>query len=160
MIFFSTCMSICFLKKILLSMAMMRRLKKNILHFFSLLFFIYLFALIRYSNDLLCVCVCVFNLFILSLSLSLSLLKVCLCEIILDRCVSTHVIRKNLSSRCSMRQLLKSFSWYLYGGVSCYCLQRFLVDFLYIPNDENELFRSGDIVVLDVWHRLELERYS
>lgn len=59
-----------------------------------------------------------------------------------------------------MRQLLKSFSWYLYGGVSCYCLQRFLVDFLYIPNDENELFRSGDIVVLDVWNRLELERYS
>jgi hypothetical protein len=55
-----------------------------------------------------------------------------------------------------MKQLRKSFSWYLYGGVSCYCLQRFFMDFIYIKNNENELFQSGDMVVLDVWNRLKL----
>lgn len=59
-----------------------------------------------------------------------------------------------------MRQLIKSFSWYLYGGVSCYCMQRFFVNFVYVQNDENELFQSGDIVVLDVWNRLKLNRYQ
>ena len=59
-----------------------------------------------------------------------------------------------------MKQLIKSISWYLYGGVSCYCVQRFLVDFLYIPTDENEVFHSGDLVVLDVWNRLQLNKYS
>ncbi len=58
-----------------------------------------------------------------------------------------------------MGQLIKSFSWYLYGGVSCYCMQRFFVDFICVKNDENELFQSGDIVVLDVWNRLKLNRY-
>lgn len=59
-----------------------------------------------------------------------------------------------------MQQLIKSISWYLYGGVSCYCLQRFLMDFLYIPTNENEHFQSGDIIVLDIWNRLQLNRYS
>ncbi|CAM4752026.1 unnamed protein product [Rotaria magnacalcarata] len=57
-----------------------------------------------------------------------------------------------------MKQIIKSFGWFLYGGVSCYCIQRFLVDFLYIKHNENELFQSGDIVVLDIWNRLKLNR--
>ncbi|CAF5056191.1 unnamed protein product, partial [Rotaria sp. Silwood1] len=56
-----------------------------------------------------------------------------------------------------MRQLIKSFGWYLYGGVTCYCMQRFLMDFLYIKNDENELFKSGDIIILDIWNRLKID---
>jgi hypothetical protein len=58
-----------------------------------------------------------------------------------------------------MRQLIESFSWYLYGGVSCYCMQRFFVDFISIKQNENPLFQSGDIVVLDVWNRLKLNKY-
>jgi len=58
-----------------------------------------------------------------------------------------------------MRQLIKSFSWYLYGGVSCYCIQRFFVDFISIKNDQSQLFQLGDIVILDVWNRLKLNRY-
>jgi hypothetical protein len=39
-------------------------------------------------------------------------------------------------------------------------MQRFFVDFTYVMNDENQLFRTGDIVVLDVWNRLKLDRYE
>jgi len=55
-----------------------------------------------------------------------------------------------------MSPLIKSVSWYLYGGVSCYCMQRFFVDFIYIKKNENDLVQSGDIIVLDVWNRLKL----
>ena len=58
-----------------------------------------------------------------------------------------------------MRQIIKSFSWYLYGGVSCYCIQRFLIDFVYVKFNENELFQSGDIVILDIWNRLQLHKF-
>ena len=57
-----------------------------------------------------------------------------------------------------MRQLIKTFNWFLYGGVSCYCMQRFFMDFIYINNNENELFQKGDIVILDIWNRLKLNR--
>ena len=61
----------------------------------------------------------------------------------------------------SIKQFVNSFGWFLYGGVSCYCLQRFFMDFKYVTNDENHpLFQTGDIVVLDVWNRLKLERYE
>jgi lipid-A-disaccharide synthase-like uncharacterized protein len=63
-------------------------------------------------------------------------------------------------AKIQMKQLIKSFSWFLYGGVSCYCVQRFLVDFIYVKNNnENQLFQTGDIVILDVWNRLKLNRY-
>lgn len=58
-----------------------------------------------------------------------------------------------------MKQLIKSFSYYLYGGVACYCLQRFFVDFILIKQVENDLFQSGDIIILDIWNRLKLDRY-
>lgn len=60
--------------------------------------------------------------------------------------------------RCSMRQSIRSFSWFLYGGVTCYCMQRFLMDFIKIRQTENDLFQTGDIVILDVWNRLQLDR--
>jgi lipid-A-disaccharide synthase-like uncharacterized protein len=63
-------------------------------------------------------------------------------------------------AKSQMKQLIKSVSWFLYGGVSCYCVQRFLVDFIYVKNNnENQLFQTGDIVILDVWNRLKLNRY-
>ena len=57
-----------------------------------------------------------------------------------------------------MRQLIKLFGWHLYGGVSCYCIQRFFIDFVYVKCNENELFQAGDIVVLDIWNRLKLHK--
>lgn len=80
------------------------------------------------------------------------------------RMYATHSFRKELTNflpcRCAMQRLAKSISWYLYGGVSCYCLQRFLVDFLWIRSEHNELFRNGDVIILDVWNRLTLNRYQ
>ncbi|UJR28643.1 hypothetical protein I4U23_009875 [Adineta vaga] len=57
-----------------------------------------------------------------------------------------------------MRQFVKSFSWYLYGGVTCYWLQRVFMDFIRIDQNENDLFQLGDIVILDKWNRLKLNR--
>lgn len=57
-----------------------------------------------------------------------------------------------------MRSLIKSLTWYLYGGVSCYCMQRFFVDFIQLKTTENSLFQSGDIILLDLWNRLKLHR--
>ncbi|CAF1514907.1 unnamed protein product [Adineta ricciae] len=57
-----------------------------------------------------------------------------------------------------MRPLIRTFGWYLYGGISCYWLQRILMDFVHLDQNHNELFQLGDIVILDKWNRLALNR--
>lgn len=58
-----------------------------------------------------------------------------------------------------MKSLLKSLGWYLYGGVTCYCFQQFLIDFVNVKENAHDLFQSGDVIILDVLNRLELKRY-
>lgn len=59
----------------------------------------------------------------------------------------------------NMKNLIKTFSRLLYGGVSCYCIQRFLMDFMFIKNFDSELLQSGDIIILDIWNCAKLNRY-
>lgn len=37
-------------------------------------------------------------------------------------------------------------------------MQRFFVDFIQLKTTENSIFQSGDIIILDLWNRLELHR--